>query len=69
MSPLYSTQVQPSGKVTFFNKEREMRAGSTGPILPPATALKLIGNKEIYRQIVDAPSRAPDILFGNLKHN
>ena len=29
----------------------------------------MIGNKDIYKQVALSPSRAPEIIFGNLRHN
>ena len=38
-------------------------------VLPKFVDANIIGNKDIYRQVALSPSRAPEIIFGNLRHN
>lgn len=38
-------------------------------VIPKYVDANIIGNKDIYRQVALSPSRAPEIIFGNLRHN
>lgn len=53
-------------KVSFI-KNQSLKENKVIPKYP--VEANMISNKDIYRQVALSPSRAPEIIFGNLRHN
>lgn len=70
-----SQVVSRQARVSFINAVKAISVMKAKPQKENAAAAKfvvesnMVGNKDIYKQVALSPSRAPEIIFGNLRHN